>query len=515
MTLRKFGKWIPLPVPKRLTAKEIALSGVMAGVMAFAAFIPVTVVAGVGKVISAAVLLEPLIGIILGPILGIYSAGAGAFVGTIIAPQGAIFGPLTFIPPTVGAATAALLAHKRWKAGVGIMVGVLILWYSTSIGRELYYYPYMILLFLGSVFLLRSRLGEWIHGHYQEVVQVEGAGVLIMLGGLILIFIAHLLYGIYTGSILTLMVITSLMAFIALLASHTPSLKKMTGVAAGLFFVSAATGGVVIVIVRSPVPVVFTLAILCVSSSYVCAGLFLLHRRYPAGLFLSLCASGIMGFIYLVMSLPETSPAQEYIPVLKVCSWGFLILGVILFSIQYSTPVESLKKWTGISFLLAGGTGIIYQVLALSADSQVLRRELLGLNSADLPFSTVVEGHEMTVASSLDLYIKKVIPLYTSHVGWLLVFTALLLIGLSLWVNISLEKIAVAYFIIAACAVLSDLMIGNFLAIKILELSAGMFRAFLFIYPVERMFMAFFATVFGMGVIIPLKKYGFNNLIRR
>lgn len=515
MTLRKFGKWIPLPVPKRLTAKEIALSGVMAGVMAFAAFIPVTVVAGVGKVISAAVLLEPLIGIILGPILGIYSAGTGAFVGTLIAPQGAIFGPLTFIPPTVGAATAALLAHKRWKAGVGIMVGVLVLWYSTSIGRELYYYPYMLLFFLGSVFLLRSRLGEWIHGYYQEAVQVEGAGVLIMLGGLILIFIAYLLYGIFTGSILTLMAITSLMAFIALLASRSriPSLKKMTKMAAGLFFVSAATGGAVII--RSPVPVMLALTILCVSSSYVCAGLYLLHRRYPAGLLLSLCASGIMGFIYLVMSLPETSPAQEYVPVLRVCSWGFLILGVILFSIRYSTPAESLKKWTGISFLLSGGTGIIYQVLALSTDSQVLRRELLGLNSADLPFSTIVEGHEMTIASSLDLYIKKVIPLYTNHVGWLLVFTALLLIGLSLWVNISLEKIAVAYFIIAACAVLADLMIGNFLAIKILELKAGMFRAFLFIYPVERMFMAFFATVFGMGVIIPLKKYGFNNLIRR
>jgi hypothetical protein len=81
--------------------------------------------------------------------------------------------------------------------------------------------------------------------------------------------------------------------------------------------------------------------------------------------------------------------------------------------------------------------------------------------------------------------------------------------------NVSLEKLTVAYFIIAGAAVLSDLMIGNFLAIQILELKAGMFKAFLFIYPVERMFMAFFATIFGVGVFIPLKKYGIINLIRR
>jgi hypothetical protein len=512
MTLRERIKWIPLPVPQRLTAKEIALCGVMAGVMAFAAFIPVTVVAGVGKVISAAVLLEPLIGIILGPLLGIYSAGAGAFVGQIIAPQGAIFGPLTFIPPTVGAATAALLAHNRWKAGAGVMVGVLLLWYSTSIGRELYYYPYVPLIFLGSVFILRNRLGEWIHRYYNETVRFSGAGIPIMLGGLILILISHCIFLFFSRTILTVIVVCSLLTFIVLLASRRESWKWLSPLAAGLFLLSAVVSGAGVF--SAPMGTVLRLTLVFLCSTYLFTGLFLLHRRLLTGLLVSLGMLGIGGFI-LIITLPESSTAQEPMPrFLYVCSIGLLLLGIFLFTLMYGKNARRLRKWAGISFLLAGGTGIIQQILTLSADSQVMRRELLGLDTA-LPFTTLIEGHEMSIASSLDFYLKKIIPLYTSHVGWLLLFTALLLIGLSLSIRISLEKISIAYFIIAGCAVLSDLMIGNFLAIHILELQAGMFRAFLFIYPVERMFMAFFATIFGMGVIIPLKKYGFINLIRR
>jgi hypothetical protein len=513
MTLRERIKWIPLPVLQRLTGREIALCGVMAGVMAFAAFIPVTVVAGVGKVISAAVLLEPLIGIILGPLLGIYSAGAGAFVGQIIAPQGAIFGPLTFIPPTVGAATAALLAHSRWKAGTGVMVGVLLLWYSTSIGRELYYYPYVPLIFLGSVFILRNRLGEWIHQYYDQTVRFSGAGIPLMLGGLILILISYSIFLVVSWTILTVIMVCSLVTFIVLLVSRRESWKWVSPLAAGLFFLSAGVSGAGVLDAHGDAMLRLTLVFLC--TTYLFMGLCLLHRRILTGLVVSLTMLGILGLFSLITALPSPASAEEFMPlVLRACSIGLLLLGVILFSLMYGKNAQGLRKWTGISFLLAGGMGIIQQILTLSADSQIMRRELLSLHTA-LPFTTIIEGHEMTITSSLDFYLQKIIPLYTGHVGWLLIFTALLLIGLSLTVHLSLEKISIAYFIIAGCAVLSDLMIGNFLAIHILELQAGMFRAFLFIYPVERMFMAFFATIFGMGVIIPLKKYGFINLIRR
>jgi hypothetical protein len=513
MTLREKIKWIPLPVPKRLTAKEIAVCGVMAGVMAFAAFIPVTVVAGVGKVISAAVLLEPLIGIILGPLLGIYSAGAGAFVGQIIAPQGAIFGPLTFIPPTVGAATAALLAHNHWKAGTGVMVGVLSLWYSTSIGRELYYYPYLPLIFLGSALMLRGRLEKWIHDSYHEVIQFGGAGTRIMLGGLLMVLISQCIIGVYTRTFLSALVITSLVALILLFTSQIQSLESVTPVAAGFFLAAAGLAGAGVFIITLGSVVALSLVFLC--SAYVFMGLMLFHHTSPAGFLLSVAAFGALAVISLVTALPASLLADDLVPpLLRTCAGALLVLGVVLFSIVYLRKKDYLKKWTGISFSLAGCTGIVYQILYLSADSQMMRRELLGLKTT-IPLSTIVEGHEMSIASSLDFYVKKVVPVYTGHVGWLLVFIALLLIGLSFSMNISLEKISVAYFIIAGCAVLSDLMIGNFLAIQILELQAGMFRAFLFIYPVERMFMAFFATIFGMGVIIPLKKHGFINLIRR
>ncbi|MBU7031596.1 MAG: hypothetical protein HXS53_03620 [Theionarchaea archaeon] len=506
-------KWIPLPVPKRLTAKEIALCGVMAGVMAFAAFIPVTVVAGVGKVISAAVLLEPLIGIILGPLLGIYSAGAGAFVGQIIAPQGAIFGPLTFIPPTVGATTAALLAHKHWKAGVGMMAGVLLLWYSTSIGRELYYYPYLPVIFLGSALLLRSRLGEWIHDSYREVIHFGGAGTRILVAGLLMILLSQCILEVYTQAFLPALMITSLLSLILLFMAQIRRMECVTPLAAGFFFVSAGLSGTGIISMRGELLIASTLAFLCLTHLFL--GLIVVHRMSSTGFLLSLGAFGLLFVISLVTALTAQTPSENlFLPLLRSSTGIVLILGILLFSLMYLRKKDHLKKWAGISFLIGGCSGIVYQILSLSADSQVMRRELLGLKTG-IPFSTLVEGHEMDIASNLDLYVKKVVPVYTSHVGWLLVFVALIFIGLSLVMNISLEKISMAYFIIAGCAVLSDLMIGNFLAIKILELQAGMFRAFLFIYPVERMFMAFFATIFGMGVIIPLKKFGFINLLRR
>lgn len=67
------------------------------------------------------------------------------------------------------------------------MVAVLLLWYSTSTGRELYYFPYLPLIFLGLTLLFRGRLGEWIHAQYSEIVGFRGAGIQLMIIGMLLI----------------------------------------------------------------------------------------------------------------------------------------------------------------------------------------------------------------------------------------------------------------------------------------------------------------------------------------
>jgi hypothetical protein len=148
----------------------------------------------------------------------------------------------------------------------------------------------------------------------------------------------------------------------------------------------------------------------------------------------------------------------------------------------------------------------------LSVQSQTIKYELRNIQP---PFFTSVSGTDIEIASIPKYYAAKVFPVYMGHMGFFLIFIALILLGILLFLNISLEKLAIAYFVISGFAVLSDLMIGNYLAIQVLNLNAGIFKAFLFIYPVERMFMAFFATIFGVGVIIPLKKFGLNNMFRR
>ena len=467
MTLREYvHEKVQGVIPRKLTGKEIALSGVMAAVMAIAAFIPVTVVAGVGKVISAAVILEPLIGVILGPVLGTYAAAAGAFAGQIIAPQGNIFHYLTFIPPTVGAATAGLLAHRRWKAASGIMAGVVLLWYTTSIGRQLYYYPYMPILFLGFALLFRNNLGEWIHVKYNDVIGFRGAGIQIMITGLLLMVCAQVVFFGYTREFF----------------------------AAGILFAALVA--------------VFLF-------TYLIKGNDLL-KIVSALVFI---AAGILSFAFLRVGGMGVVPMFQYsqtdqVSLLQTVSCVLIIAGIVLILLMHFQNIQLLKKYSGIALFAAGFLGVIEQVLLLSSNSQVIRREFLQLGES-IPFFTSVSGKELEIASVLDYYTKKVFVVYVGHIGWFLIFVALIVLGISFLLNVSVEKLSVAYFIIAGCAVLSDLMIGNYLAIHVLNLNAGIFKAFLFIYPVERMFMAFFATIFGVGVIVPLKKFGVINMIRR
>jgi hypothetical protein len=490
-------------IPRKLTAKEIALGGVMAAVMAVAAFIPVTVVAGVGKVISAAVMLEPLIGVILGPVLGMYAAAAGAFAGQILAPHGAIFGLLTFIPPTVGATAAGLVAHKKWKAGSLIMGAVILLWYSTSIGRQLYYYPYMPFLFLGLVLLFRNNLGEWIHVKYNEVLGFKGKGIGILIAGLSVFIIAYSGVVVVTHELYGLGIISGAVALILLLlfiVKDDIRLKK------GSAFTFAAGGIVLIITAVQPSHLILTLALFFMCSTLILLALILLeyYSRYELFL-LSLVISGIFGVILMLQA--------DEILILQTLSYGFIIAGIFLFVLVHTYHKESFKKWSGVALFIGGVSGVLQRILLLSSDSQLIKRELVHLES--LPFLTNISGKEIEISSVLDFYTKKVFIMYSEHIGLFLIFIALMVLGISLFLNVSVEKLAVAYFVISGFAVLSDLMIGNFLAIHVLDLSAGIFKAFLFIYPVERMFMAFFATIFGVGVIIPLKKYGIINLIRR
>jgi hypothetical protein len=487
-------------IPRQLTAKEIALSGVMAAVMAVAAFIPVTVVAGVGKVISAAVMLEPFIGVMLGPVLGMYAAAAGAFVGQILAPHGAIFGLLTFIPPTVGATTAGLLAYKRWKAAITVMGVVLLLWYSTGIGRQLYYYPYMCFIFVGFVLLFRGHLSEWIHVKYDEIIGVKGAGIWVLMGGLLLVLAAQIALFASVTEIYIVGIGCSIAAFLLFAAKLT--VPKVSVRAA---FVIA---GIVLIVGALPYGLFTTGVTILLGITFFLFAVVLKDRQYSTAFLGAFILFGAAAAVYMIITLENNGFLQS---LTERVSYMLIIVGLILVCFVHFRD-KPVKKWAGFTLVLAGGAGLIQRFLLFASESQTIKRELMQM---ELPYITDILGRDITITTAIEYYLKKVFPVYAGHLGWFLIFVALIVLGVSLFLNISLEKLAVAYFVMAGFAVLSDLMIGNFLAIQVLELNAGIFKAFLFIYPVERMFMAFFATIFGVGVIVSLKKYGITNMIRR
>lgn len=514
MTLREIlSRVSTVVVPRRLTAQEIAVGGIMAAVMAVAAFIPVTVVAGVGKVISTAVMLEPLIGVILGPVLGTYAAAFGSIAGLTLAPQGAIFGPLTFIPPTVGAATAGLLAHKKWKTACIVLGGVLLLWYSTSIGRELYYYPYVPLIFLGLVVMFRHHLGEWIHVKYNEIVGFRKAGLHILIGGAGIVMISQVLLLFVTNGV-TAGIAAGMLAVVLLLYSFAKSsniLKKGSGIG---FMVSGilvflGSAGVKEGVLTNPV---FTGVGILVCITFLLLGCILLgYQKLTLWFLFSLIISVGAGISFMGINLSATPRDSMVQSGLQMLSYTLISLGIILFLTGYFFQ-KSVKKWAGLSLFLGGLTGIFQQFLLLSAQSQIIKNELRNIH---IPFLTSVSGTEIEITKISEYYTAKVLPVFLGHLGWFLIFIALIILGIFFFFNISLEKLAIAYFIISGFAVLSDLMIGNYLAIQVLNLNTGIFKAFLFIYPVERMFMTLFATIFGIGVIVPLKKFGLNNMFRR
>jgi hypothetical protein len=370
----------------------------------------------------------------------------------------------------------------------------------------------MPLLFLGLGLVFREHLGEWIHVKYNELVGFRGAGTWFLLAGVCLIGGAWIVSTISGGWILGMGVVAGAAGVAGILVAgikDSPELKKLSG---GLIVVSGilAAAGAYWVYGESLVLVSAVLfGITCVLG-------VLVMTTPKVKMWFLVSLGGLLVSAAVTLGIDAVSSVGEsgWYPVLRLSAYALVILGFLLFAAVYLKNAVSLRKWCGFIFFGAGLLGLVQQVLLLSVQSQVMRSELLRLDEL-IPFSTGSLGHDITVTSRLVYYSEKVIPIYMNHLGWLLIFAAFVILGISFFLNISLEKLSVAYFVISGFAVLSDLMIGNFLAIQVLELNTGIFRAFLFIYPVERMFMAFFATVFGIGVVIPLKKFGLNNFVRR
>ena len=94
---------------KGLLTTHPAVIAVWAALIAAVMLVPAFPIIGTGATFSVSSALFPLAGIFFGPVAGALCAAIGAFVGHLIAPHTAFFGPLSFLVPTLGAFCAGVV----------------------------------------------------------------------------------------------------------------------------------------------------------------------------------------------------------------------------------------------------------------------------------------------------------------------------------------------------------------------------------------------------------------------
>lgn len=89
---------------------------------------------------SAAVLLKPSEGILLGSLGGPLAAFIAGIVSSVIWPSTAVLGLATWIPGVIGAFGAGMLMKRRWKPVAATMFLILLGFFACPAGPAVYFY---------------------------------------------------------------------------------------------------------------------------------------------------------------------------------------------------------------------------------------------------------------------------------------------------------------------------------------------------------------------------------------
>lgn len=130
----------------KLSSKQIAITAIFAAIYAIISRLPgIPIIGGTSK-IEPVVILDPIVGILLGPWIGGLTSFLGNFVAWII-PTTTFYGLLNLPCGPIAAIVSGSLARKtknaNWKFAVVIYAVLMGLWYTTSPGQEVLYYPFL------------------------------------------------------------------------------------------------------------------------------------------------------------------------------------------------------------------------------------------------------------------------------------------------------------------------------------------------------------------------------------
>ena len=151
---------------KKLTTRQIALIAIFAALIVAIDRIPGIPIIGGGGQIKLSVFLYPVIGIILGPWIGLLATFLGNIITWII-PTSTVFGLLTIPAGAIAAFVSGCSSQSsgklNWKAAAGVLASLDALWYFTPVGLAAPFYPVLHFAALALILLFRNKISEYIH----------------------------------------------------------------------------------------------------------------------------------------------------------------------------------------------------------------------------------------------------------------------------------------------------------------------------------------------------------------
>ncbi len=165
--------------------------GTVAFIFIFIPFLKFQMMGSTHK-INAYPSLSSVCGLLLGPIYGFFAVILVTLIYFFLNPKAYYFGIYSLIPPTLAVISAGALSEGKWKYSVIILIIGLLLFYSTDVGRVVFYHPFLSILALLLIFIFREKISDLLFSKdYKKMV----------VGALILSFSSVMIDHLY-GSIL-------------------------------------------------------------------------------------------------------------------------------------------------------------------------------------------------------------------------------------------------------------------------------------------------------------------------
>jgi len=150
----------------KLSSRQVAIIAIFAALYAVVSRLPGIPIIGGGSKIEPIVILDPIVGILLGPWIGGLTSLLGNFVAWII-PSTSFYGLLNLPTGPVAAIVSGSLArntkNSNWKFAAIVYAVLMGLWYLTPPGREVFYYPFLHWTAFALILIFREKASSFLN----------------------------------------------------------------------------------------------------------------------------------------------------------------------------------------------------------------------------------------------------------------------------------------------------------------------------------------------------------------